>query len=84
MVETTQVIAETLLALVSDEFSARARVCLVFEEAHSLIPEWNSAVKDGESSAANGTARAILQGRKYGLGCLVVTLAHSQRDEEHP
>lgn len=50
-----------------------ARVCLVFEEAHSLVPEWNSVVSDGDRAAVNGTARAILQGRKFGLGCLLVT-----------
>lgn len=50
-----------------------ARVCLVLEEAHSLVPEWNSAVSGGDQVAVNGTARAILQGRKFGLGCLLVT-----------
>lgn len=50
-----------------------ARILLVFEEAHSLIPEWNSTANEGDSSAANGTAKIILQGRKYGLGSLVIT-----------
>jgi uncharacterized protein len=48
-------------------------VCLVFEEAHSLVPEWNTVVYDGDKAAVNGTARAILQGRKFGLGCLLVS-----------
>ncbi len=43
------------------------------EEAHSLVPEWSSTVNEAERSAVNGTARAILQGRKYGLGCLLIT-----------
>ncbi len=51
----------------------KARVCLVYEEAHSLIPEWNSVAVEGDKAATNGTARAILQGRKYGLGCLLIT-----------
>ena len=46
---------------------------LVFEEAHSLIPEWNSVASEGDKSATNGTAKVILQGRKYGLGSLVIT-----------
>ena len=50
-----------------------ARVCLVFEEAHSLVPEWNTVVNEGDKAAVNGTARAILQGRKFGLGCLLIT-----------
>jgi len=50
-----------------------ARVCLVYEEAHSLVPEWNTVVNEGDKAAVNGTARAVLQGRKFGLGCLLIT-----------
>jgi hypothetical protein len=50
-----------------------ARLLLVYEEAHSLVPEWNATVGEGDRAASNGTARAILQGRKYGLGCFLVT-----------
>ncbi|HEX6752550.1 MAG TPA: DUF87 domain-containing protein [Solirubrobacterales bacterium] len=72
-VEITQIISEALLALVQSEFSERAKVCLILDEAHSLVPEWNSTVNEGEKSAVNGTARAILQGRKYGFGCFLIT-----------
>ncbi len=51
----------------------RARMCLVYEEAHSLVPEWNSVAADGDKTATAVSARAILQGRKYGLGCLLIT-----------
>lgn len=51
----------------------KAKVLLVFEEAHSLIPEWNSTANPGDQSASNGTAKVILQGRKYGLGSFIVT-----------
>ncbi|MCV0381935.1 MAG: DUF87 domain-containing protein [Erythrobacter sp.] len=50
-----------------------ARLCLVYEEAHSLVPEWNSVAADGDKMATATSARAILQGRKYGLGCLLIT-----------
>jgi len=50
-----------------------ARACLVYEEAHSLVPEWNSVASDGDKNATAATARAIFQGRKFGLGCLLVT-----------
>ncbi|MEQ8823460.1 MAG: DUF87 domain-containing protein [Filomicrobium sp.] len=50
-----------------------ARVCLVYEEAHSLVPEWNSVASDGDQRASAASARAILQGRKFGLGCLLIT-----------
>lgn len=72
-VEITQIVSETLLSLVQGEFSEQAKVCLVLDEAHSLVPEWNATVNDGEKSAVNGTARAILQGRKYGFGCMLIT-----------
>lgn len=51
----------------------QAKCLLVYEEAHSLIPEWNSVANDGDKTAVNGTAKVILQGRKYGLGSLVIT-----------
>jgi uncharacterized protein len=72
-VEITQAITEAALSVLSAEMSAKARACLVYEEAHSLVPEWNSVVNEGDKNATSGTARAILQGRKYGLGCLLVT-----------
>jgi len=46
----------------------QARLCLVYEEAHTLVPEWNSVVAEGDKAATAKSARAILQGRKYGLG----------------
>jgi hypothetical protein len=72
-VEITQIISEVALNLVSDEMRDNAKLCLVLEEAHSLIPEFGSIVADTDRNATNGTARAILQGRKYGMGCILVT-----------
>jgi uncharacterized protein len=50
-----------------------ARLCVVFEEAHSLIPEWNQVAQESDKANVNKTARTILQGRKYGMGCLIIT-----------
>lgn len=72
-VEVTQIVSEAALQILSAEMSDYAKVCLVYEEAHSLVPEWNSVVSDGDKHATSGTARAILQGRKFGLGCLLIT-----------
>lgn len=70
----TQIISDSVLKIVQEKgMCDEARVCLVYEEAHSLIPEWNSTAAEGDRAASNGTARAILQGRKYGLGCILVT-----------
>lgn len=72
--EKTRIISERLfLYALKAGPSNTARYLIVYEEAHSLIPEWNSAANEGDRNAANGTARVILQGRKYGLGCMVIT-----------
>lgn len=72
--EITHIISQATLDSASAlGMTDKARVCLVYEEAHSLVPEWNSTVTDGDKSASNGTARAILQGRKYGLGCVLIS-----------
>lgn len=72
--EITRIISEVSLDLCKVLGTAdEARLLLVFEEAHSLVPEWNSASNDGDKSATNGTAKVILQGRKYGLGTFVIT-----------
>ncbi|MDP9098680.1 MAG: ATP-binding protein, partial [Verrucomicrobiota bacterium] len=61
--EITHIVSQaTLEAAAVLGITDKARACLVYEEAHSLVPEWNSAVADGDKSASNGSARAILQG----------------------
>ncbi len=50
-----------------------ARLCVVFEEAHSIIPEWNQVATEGDRNHVNKTARIILQGRKFGMGSLIIT-----------
>lgn len=71
--EVTAMIAREILNQVQDEISDELRACLVLEEAHSLAPEWNSTANDGEKQAATATARALMQGRKFGFGSIVVT-----------
>lgn len=69
----TRIISEQLLEHLKPNMVNQAKLCLVLEEAHSLIPEWSSVAYEGDKSASNGTAKAIMQGRKYGLGTLLVT-----------
>jgi hypothetical protein len=72
--EVTRIVCETALqACQAAGLTTSARLWIVFEEAHSLVPEWNSVANDGDKYASSGTARVILQGRKYGLGSLVIT-----------
>ncbi|MFH1744928.1 MAG: ATP-binding protein [bacterium] len=74
LVELSRVISECALEVCKDlGMISGARLLLVFEEAHSLIPEWNSVACDGDKNATNGIAKVILQGRKYGLGSFVIT-----------
>jgi hypothetical protein len=49
------------------------RLCIVLEEAHSLIPEWNQVAQQTDVQQVNRAARVILQGRKFGLGTLLIT-----------
>jgi hypothetical protein len=72
-VEITTIFVEALHRSVSDQMSEKARVCVVFEEAHSLLPEFHSISQEGEKTATMRTAKAILQGRKYGMGSIVIT-----------
>ena len=50
------------------------RVCVVLEEAHTIIPEINSmGVSDTASRATvNSIAQIALQGRKYNIGFIVI------------
>ena len=73
-VEKTRIISEEILKYCMEQGQVDvARCCVVMEEAHSLVPEWNSVSSSGDQNATNGTSKVILQGRKYGLGCILVT-----------
>lgn len=50
------------------------RICLVLEEAHTIVPEWNfSSVSDKVSQPLlNSIAQIALQGRKFNVGLLVI------------
>jgi len=72
--EIVQIISDATLSICQTRgMSEKARICIVYEEAHSLIPEISSVAVEGDKKATSGTSRAILQGRKFGLGCLLIT-----------
>jgi hypothetical protein len=50
------------------------RVCIVLEEAHTIVPEWNFlGTEDKRStSVVNSISQIALQGRKYGVGFIVI------------
>lgn len=51
-----------------------AKICIVLEEAHTVIPEWNFSGSGDKSSQGlvNSIGQIALQGRKYGVGFLVI------------
>ncbi|MCY4577271.1 MAG: DUF87 domain-containing protein [Candidatus Kaiserbacteria bacterium] len=74
--EKTRIISEEVFKIMMDnglEEENKAKVLIVFEEAHSLVPEWGSIANEGDKNAVNGTAKVILQGRKYGLGSFIIS-----------
>lgn len=73
--EKTRVITEQLFWILRElgPSQGKARVVVVLEEAHSLVPEWNATAQDADRGAVNGTAKVILQGRKFGMGSFIVT-----------
>lgn len=51
-----------------------AKICVVLEEAHTIIPEWNFSGSSDKTSQSlvNSIGQITLQGRKYGVGFLVI------------
>lgn len=50
------------------------KISVVLEEAHTIIPEWNSAGASDKTSQSlvNNIGQIALQGRKYGIGFLII------------
>jgi Cdc6-like AAA superfamily ATPase len=70
----TQVFFKALFKIAKENNNHGKRVCLVLEEAHTIIPEWNFAgISDKVSlPLINSIAQIALQGRKYNIGLLVI------------
>lgn len=51
------------------------KIAVVIEEAHTVIPEWNFAGSSDKSSQSlvNSISQIALQGRKYGVGFMIIT-----------
>ncbi|EKE05345.1 MAG: hypothetical protein ACD_19C00353G0001, partial [uncultured bacterium] len=50
------------------------KICVVLEEAHTIIPEWTFSGSNDRTSQGlvNSIGQITLQGRKYGVGFLVI------------
>ena len=65
---------QSLFKLAREGKIADNRICVVLEEAHTVVPEWNFlGVEDRRSSSVvNSISQIALQGRKYGIGFMVI------------
>jgi DNA helicase HerA-like ATPase len=70
----TQTFFKALFKIAKEENNYGKRVCLVLEEAHTIIPEWMFAgISDKISQPLiNSIAQIALQGRKYNIGLMVI------------
>ena len=74
VLEYTQWFFQTLFRIARDDGSYGRRVCVVLEEAHTVVPEWNFIGLSDKSSQAlvNNISQIALQGRKYNVGFIVI------------
>jgi len=74
ILEYTQWFFRTLFLLARDKKLSGKRVCVVLEEAHTVIPEWNFVGIGDKSAQAviNNISQIALQGRKYQVGFIVI------------
>lgn len=63
-----------LFEIAKTQNSFGKRVCVVLEEAHTVVPEYNSMGSSDNASKAsvNSIAQIALQGRKYDIGLIVI------------
>ena len=73
--EYTRWFLRSLFAIARSDGLEGKYVTVVLEEAHTVIPEWNFAGSKGDKAAEgllNSIAQIALQGRKYGIGFMVI------------
>ncbi len=73
--EYTKDFFKSLFDLAKEGIFKEKRACIMLEEAHTLIPEWNSVGGTDDKTArrlTNTIAQIALQGRKYNVGLLVI------------
>lgn len=74
VLEYTKIFFKVLFYLAKKDKINSNNICLVLEEAHTVIPEWNFAgISDKASQPLlNSISQIALQGRKYGVGLMVI------------
>ena len=74
ILEYTRQLFKVLFQIAKDEKCFDHKVCVVLEEAHTIVPEWSFVGVTDKSSQSllNSIAQIALQGRKYDVGLLVI------------
>ena len=74
ILEYTKQLFKALFVIAKSQKCFGHKVCIVLEEAHTVIPEWNFVgIADKSSqSLLNSIAQVALQGRKFDVGLLVI------------
>lgn len=73
--EFTKIFFKTLFDLAKEKRFEKQRACIVLEEAHTLIPEWNATGGVDEKVSrrvTNTIAQIALQGRKFNVGMMII------------
>ncbi|MBO6551214.1 MAG: DUF87 domain-containing protein, partial [Rhizobiales bacterium] len=65
---------KTLFKIAKGHRNYDNKVCVVLEEAHTIVPEWNFSGSSDRNSQAlvNSISQIALQGRKYDIGFIVI------------
>ncbi|WP_290952199.1 DUF87 domain-containing protein [Hyphomonas sp.] len=65
---------ETIFELAKNHSFSDTTICIVLEEAHTIVPEWNFVADSNKAIDAllNSISQIALQGRKYGIGLMVI------------
>lgn len=74
VLEYTKWFFKALFQLAREGAFSGTNICIVLEEAHTIVPEWNFlGVEDKRSSTVvNSISQIALQGRKYGVGFMLI------------
>lgn len=74
ILEYTKWFFKSLFELAREKKLSGKKICIVLEEAHTIVPEWNFLGVDDKrsNSVVNSIAQIALQGRKYGVGFIVI------------
>jgi len=74
VLEYTKYFFRCLFQIARDRKNYTKKICVVLEEAHTVVPEWNfiGLSEKSSQSLVNNIGQIVLQGRKYDIGFLVI------------